>query len=60
MATIGRRSAVVQLAQGPRLRGTLAWLSWLALHLFYLLGNRNRIATLVPLPAPAARRPRPS
>ena len=34
MATIGRRSAVVQLAQGPRLRGTLAWLSWLVLHLF--------------------------
>jgi NADH dehydrogenase FAD-containing subunit len=28
MATIGRRSAAVQLAQGPRLRGTLAWLSW--------------------------------
>ena len=49
MATIGRRSAVVQLAQGPRLRGTLAWLSWLALHLFYLLGGRNRVSTLVNL-----------
>ena len=45
MATIGRRSAVVQLAQGLRLRGTLAWLSWLVLHLFYLLGGRNRVST---------------
>jgi NADH:ubiquinone reductase (H+-translocating) len=49
MATIGRRSAVVQLAQGPRLTGTLAWLSWLALHLFYLLGGRNRISTMINL-----------
>ena len=49
MATIGRRSAVVQLARGLRLRGTLAWLSWLALHLFYLLGGRNRVSTLLNL-----------
>jgi NADH dehydrogenase len=49
MATIGRRSAVVQLARGPRLRGTLAWLSWLALHLFYLLGGRNRVSTIINL-----------
>ena len=49
MATIGRRSAVVQLAQGPRLRGTIAWLSWLALHLFYLLGGRNRVSTILNL-----------
>ena len=49
MATIGRRSAVVQLAQGLRLRGTLAWLSWLALHLFYLLGGRNRVSTMINL-----------
>jgi NADH:ubiquinone reductase (H+-translocating) len=49
MATIGRRSAVVQLARGPRLRGTIAWLSWLALHLFYLLGGRNRVSTMINL-----------
>ena len=49
MATIGRRSAVVQLAQGPRLRGTLAWLAWFALHLVYLLGGRNRVTTLINL-----------
>jgi len=49
MATIGRRSAVVQLRSGLRLRGTLAWLAWLGLHLIYLLGNRNRVVTLVNL-----------
>jgi NADH dehydrogenase len=46
MATIGRRSAVVQLRGGLRLRGTVAWLAWLGLHLIYLLGGRNRIVTL--------------
>jgi NADH:ubiquinone reductase (H+-translocating) len=46
MATIGRRSAVVQLRGGLRLRGTLAWLAWLGLHLIYLLGGRNRVVTL--------------
>jgi NADH dehydrogenase len=49
MATIGRRSAVVQLAHGARLRGTLAWLAWLGLHLFYLLGGRNRLSALLNL-----------
>jgi NADH:ubiquinone reductase (H+-translocating) len=49
MATIGRKSAVVQLARGPRLRGTLAWLAWFALHLVYLLGGRNRVSTLINL-----------
>ena len=49
MATIGRRAAVVQLAQGLRMRGTLAWLAWFALHLIYLLGGRNRVSTLVNL-----------
>jgi NADH dehydrogenase len=49
MATIGRRSAVVQLAGGLRLRGTLAWLAWFALHLVYLLGGRNRVSALVNL-----------
>ncbi len=49
MATIGRRSAVVELARGGRFTGTLAWLAWLGLHLMYLLGYRNRIATLINL-----------
>ncbi len=49
MATIGRRSAVVQLARGARLTGTLAWFAWLGLHLMYLLGYRNRVSTLINL-----------
>jgi len=49
MATIGRASAVVELPIGIRLRGTLAWLAWLALHLYTLLGGRNRIVALVNL-----------
>ncbi len=49
MATIGHRSAVVELPSRIRMRGTLAWLAWLGLHLFFLLGNRNRISALVNL-----------
>jgi NADH dehydrogenase len=49
MATIGSRSAVVELPVGIRLRGTLAWLAWLGLHLYTLLGNRQRVVTLVNL-----------
>ncbi len=49
MATIGRRSAVVQLPHGVRIRGTLAWFAWLGLHLVTLLGNRNRISALINL-----------
>jgi NADH:quinone reductase (non-electrogenic) len=49
MATIGRRSAVVELANGLRFSGTLAWFAWLGLHLLYLLGYRNRVATLINL-----------
>jgi NADH dehydrogenase len=50
MATIGRRSAVVQLARPhARITGTLAWLAWLVLHLFYLLGARNRVSTMINL-----------
>jgi NADH:ubiquinone reductase (H+-translocating) len=54
MATIGRKSAVVELPSvgkigGIKIRGTLAWLAWLGLHLVYLLGGRNRISTLINL-----------
>jgi NADH dehydrogenase len=48
-ATIGRHAAVIELAKGPDLKGTLAWLGWLVLHLFYLLGGRNRVSALVNL-----------
>jgi NADH dehydrogenase len=49
MATIGRRSAVVQLPGHLRFRGTIAWFMWLGLHLFYLLGGRNRLSAVVNL-----------
>jgi NADH dehydrogenase len=49
MATIGRRSAVVQLPGHLRFRGTVAWFMWLGLHLFYLLGGRNRVSALINL-----------
>jgi NADH dehydrogenase len=47
MATIGRHAAVAQLPGGIRLRGTVGWLSWLALHLIMLVGFRNRVNVLV-------------
>lgn len=47
MATIGRRAAVAQLAGGARLTGYIAWLSWLLLHLVYLVGARNRISVML-------------
>jgi NADH dehydrogenase len=49
MATIGRRSAVVQFPGHVCFRGTIAWFMWLGLHLFYLLGGRNRLSALVNL-----------
>ena len=45
MATIGRHKAVVEV--GPiRLSGVIAWYAWLWLHLFYLIGGRNKIGTM--------------
>ena len=40
---------MVQLPYRVRVRGSLAWLAWLGLHLITLLGNRNRLAVLVNL-----------
>ncbi|MDO8731388.1 MAG: NAD(P)/FAD-dependent oxidoreductase [Actinomycetota bacterium] len=45
MATIGRRRAVVE-AKGVRLHGTIAWMAWLGLHVFYLAGGRNRTSVV--------------
>ncbi len=47
MATIGRRSAVAELPLGIRFGGTLGWLSWLGLHLVFLIGFRNRAVVLL-------------
>ena len=49
MATIGRSDAVVQLPIGLKLKGLLAWLAWLFLHIVMLTGQRNRLATLANL-----------
>ena len=49
MATIGRRSAVVEIAHGPKLTGTVAWLMWMFVHIFALLGNRNRLMVALAL-----------
>ena len=45
MATIGRHKAIVQF-KGIQITGFLAWYAWLWLHLFYLLGGRNKIGTI--------------
>ncbi len=46
MATIGRSQAVAEL--GPlKMTGFLAWLMWLAVHLIFLIGFRNKIAVMV-------------
>jgi NADH:ubiquinone reductase (H+-translocating) len=45
MATISRFNAVAQVGK-LEFGGFIAWLAWLMLHLFYLVGHRNRIAAL--------------
>lgn len=45
MATLGRRSAVAVLGK-LKLSGYFAWLSWLLVHIFFLIGFRNRFVVL--------------
>lgn len=45
MATIGRKKAIAQAA-GMKFSGFIAWLMWLFLHVFFLIGFRNRLAVL--------------
>src|ERR1700757_3522907 len=45
MATISRYSAVAQVGK-VEFGGFIAWLAWLVLHLYYLVGHRNRIAAM--------------
>ena len=47
MATIGRRAAITQFRSGRVVRGTFGWLAWLALHLVYLVGFRNKIVVFI-------------
>ena len=44
-ATIGRGSAVIDLGR-VRLSGFIGWLFWIFLHIFWLIGFRNRIAVM--------------
>jgi NADH dehydrogenase len=45
LATIGRMAAVVDL-RGFKFSGLLAWWFWLAAHVFFLIGFRNRLIVL--------------
>jgi NADH:ubiquinone reductase (H+-translocating) len=49
VATLGTNSAVIQLSNGLKFTGYLGWVGWVALHLWYLLGGRNRIETMINL-----------
>jgi NADH dehydrogenase len=42
MATVGRKRAVVESA-GLKWGGFFAWITWLVVHIYYLIGFRNRL-----------------
>jgi NADH:quinone reductase (non-electrogenic) len=46
LATIGRAAAVADI-KGLKLSGFLAWVTWLVVHLFYLVGFQNRLLVLI-------------
>jgi NADH dehydrogenase len=46
LATIGRRSGVAQIGRF-RLSGFPAWMAWLTIHIFFLIGFRNRFVVMV-------------
>jgi NADH dehydrogenase len=46
MATIGRSRAVVQTKR-LRLSGAFAWILWLTIHIYYLIGFKNRLIVLI-------------
>jgi NADH dehydrogenase len=45
LATIGRAAAVADLGKF-KLSGFLAWIAWLAIHIFFLIGFRNRFLVI--------------
>lgn len=47
MATIGRKRAVAWIYNKYPLKGFIAWLAWLGLHLVTLLGFRNRLVVMI-------------
>ena len=46
-AVIGRGAAIGQVRKWLRVSGPIAWLAWLFIHIFYLIGFRNRVAVLL-------------
>jgi NADH:quinone reductase (non-electrogenic) len=46
LATIGRAAAVAQFGK-LHISGFIAWLSWLFVHIFFLIGFRNRLIVLI-------------
>lgn len=46
MATIGKNKAVVEFA-GMKFGGFFAWLIWMTLHLFSLVGFRNKLVAMI-------------
>jgi NADH:ubiquinone reductase (H+-translocating) len=46
LATIGRAAAVAQIRK-LHISGYFAWLAWLFVHVFFLIGFRNRIIVLI-------------
>ena len=46
MATIGRNAGVTHLPGGLEFTGLIGWLTWLFVHIYYLIGFRNRISAL--------------
>jgi NADH dehydrogenase len=46
LATIGRAAAVAQIRK-LHISGYFAWLAWLFVHIFFLIGFRNRIIVLI-------------
>ncbi len=48
MATIGRSRAIAQTGSGRiRMSGFMAWIAWLFIHIWYLIGFRNRLSVLL-------------
>jgi NADH:ubiquinone reductase (H+-translocating) len=45
MATIGRKAAIAEIGK-LHLSGFMAWMAWLVVHIFFLIGFRNRFAVL--------------
>jgi len=59
MAVIGRGAAVANV-RGFQLTGFLGWLAWLGVHLYYVVGFRNRVAVFVHWGWDYVRRDRPT